>query len=315
MSIARQLIDLPTVVKNTRDMGRIIVGYGQSLHLLRRVRPDIVFAKGGYVCLPLGLAARSLRIPIVIHDSDTRPGLTNTVLSRFAVRIATGSPLENYTYPVERSVYTGVPIDAEFHPVTAKEQRSAKSLLKVAVDKPLIVAVGGGLGARSINDGVIHNLKSLLDLGVSIYHVTGKGNFDDVTNKALQHEDYTVVPFVYQNMHQLLAAADIVVTRASATFLQELAALKKPVIVVPAKHLADQNKNAIVYKKAAAAIVLDDDTFAKTDNLSTTVEKLLDDQEATQAMASRLHAFAMPHAAADVAQLIVDAYTDNKGRS
>ena len=154
--LVRQLLDIPTVVRNLRDIAYIVIGFVQSFVLLLRFKPDVVFAKGGYVCLPLGYAAKLLRIPLVIHDSDARPGLTNKLLGRFAQAIATGSPLENYNYPAERSSYTGVPIDPAFHPFTEAEQRAARDTIGIVdIDKPLIVVTGGGLGAESINTGLV----------------------------------------------------------------------------------------------------------------------------------------------------------------
>ena len=310
VSVARQLLDLPTVAKNIRDTGHFVTGYSQSLRLIHQLRPDIVFAKGGYVCLPIGLAAKTLGIPLVIHDSDTKPGLTNRVLARFAKRIATGSPLENYDYPRDRSFYAGVPIDPAFHPYTDTMQREAKETVSADPSRPLIVVVGGGLGAKSINDALVHEAAAITSLGVGVYHVAGEAHYDHVADKVKQISGYQVVPFVYQNMAQVLGAADIVISRASATFLQELAALKKPVIIVPARQLADQNKNAAVYKKADAAVVLSDTDITKNPAIITeAVSRLLKHPKDTSAMASRLHQFAMPSAATTVAQMIRDEYT------
>ena len=149
----KQMIDIPTVAKNLRDIALIGVGFVQSFVLLRRFRPDVVFAKGGYVCLPLGYAAKVLGIPLVIHDSDARPGLTNKLLSRHAQAIATGSPLDNYPYPTEKTTYTGVPIDPAFHPFTEQEQRQAKHEIGIVdLDKPLVVVTGGGGGGPTCDD-------------------------------------------------------------------------------------------------------------------------------------------------------------------
>src|SRR6266496_2697962 len=109
VSVFRQLADLPTLLRNTRDFFVTLAGMCQSFWLLARFRPDVVFTKGGFVCVPLGLAAKWLRIPIVIHDSDSYPGLANRILSRWANAIATGSPVEHYPYPHEKTHYTGIP--------------------------------------------------------------------------------------------------------------------------------------------------------------------------------------------------------------
>jgi UDP-N-acetylglucosamine--N-acetylmuramyl-(pentapeptide) pyrophosphoryl-undecaprenol N-acetylglucosamine transferase len=310
----RQLLDVPTVVKNIRDIALIGIGFFQSLLILRRFRPDVVFAKGGYVCLPLGYAAKVLGIPLVIHDSDTRPGLTNRLLSRFATHIATGSPLENYNYPAERSSYTGVPIDPGFHPFTRAEQRNAKQEIGIIdLDKPLLVITGGGLGAKSINTGVMKIAKQLLDDGFALYHVTGKNHYEAVKSTAVEHPDYHIVSFVYKDMATVLGAADIVISRGSATFLQELAALAKPTVIVPAEHLGDQIKNAVVYDKAQAAYVLTDSEVREGKALYEIIHAWQNDPAAAQAMTTRFHEFARQDAGFEVATQIALAHRFMQG--
>lgn len=309
----KQLLDLPTVFKNLRDIVFIGGGFVQSIIMLQRFRPDVVFAKGGYVCLPLGYAAKVLNIPLVIHDSDARPGLTNRLLSRFATAIATGSPLENYTYPADKSTYTGVPIDDTFHPFSKEEQQRAKQAIGVVdLDKPLVVVTGGGLGAESINTAISTIAEALIADGFALYHVTGKKHFKTVKASAYEHPDYHVTAFVYKDMATVLGAADIVVSRGSATFLQELAALAKPTIIVPAAHLGDQMRNAETYKAARAAIIVDDRNVRDGETLYQVIVKLHDDPAGAKAMASRFFAFARSNAALDVAQLIVRANKDTQ---
>jgi UDP-N-acetylglucosamine--N-acetylmuramyl-(pentapeptide) pyrophosphoryl-undecaprenol N-acetylglucosamine transferase len=315
VSLARQLMDMPTVFHNVIDSGKVAVGFFQSVWILLTFRPQVVFAKGGYVCLPLGLATRLFRIPLVIHDSDTRPGLTNRVLARFATRIATGSPLENYPYNPAISSYVGVPINPDFHPFSEEEQGSAKNELELVDPKrPLLVVTGGGLGSKSINDAIVTIVDDLIDAGLEVYHVTGKKHFKEVESSALNHPLYHYVPFVYSDMARVLGAADVVISRGSATFLQELAALKKPTIIIPAKHLGDQVKNAEVYRDADAAVVLHDDDLKRPQLLTEQILKLINDPEAAQLMAERLYGFARPDAALDTAQLIVEAVGHGKAQ-
>lgn len=305
----KQLVDLPTVAKNVRDVALIGTGFIQSLVLLRRFRPDVVFAKGGYVCLPIGYAAWLLRIPLVIHDSDARPGLTNKLLSRHAQAIATGSPLENYPYPAEITTYTGVPIDPAFRPYTEAEVRAAKHAIGIVdLDKPLVVVTGGGLGAESINTGIVTIADRLLADGYAIYHVTGKKHFERVKAAAPEHAAYHIVEFVYKDMATVLGAADVVVSRGSATFLQELAALAKPTVIIPAAHLGDQMKNAVSYRKANAALVLDDTEAAEGEALYEAIKHCIDNPKETAQMTERFHAFARDDAALEVAKIIVDAF-------
>ncbi len=292
---------------NFKDIFKIMAGFFESLALLRRFKPDVVFTKGGFVCLPVGLAAHLLNIPLVIHDSDTRPGLTNRFLSKWAKVIATGSPLSNYNYPASKSHYIGVPISPLFKPKTAAEQASAKKQLGFNPDKLLVVAVGGGLGAESINNAMGKAAKSLYDQGISAFVVAGKQHFQATLQTVPRHKSYKIVPFVYERMDQVLGAADIVVTRGSATFLQELAGLAKAVIIVPAHQLSDQIKNAKVFHGANAAIVVDNDGIVKDDRLEQAILTLADDPILRKELGRRLHSFAKPNAARDLARLIMTA--------
>ncbi|MDB5165450.1 MAG: UDP-N-acetylglucosamine--N-acetylmuramyl-(pentapeptide) pyrophosphoryl-undecaprenol [Candidatus Saccharibacteria bacterium] len=307
LSVWQHLTSWHVVKGNVSDVAKIIIGFFQSLGLIIRFWPDVVFAKGGYVCLPLGLAAWILRRPLVIHDSDTRPGLTNRVLARFATKIATGSPLENYPYDPAKSTYVGVPIDDTFRPVSTKQQREYKQELGVDPDKKLVVAMGGGLGAVSINDAMAIVATELRDDDVVVYNITGKKNIDRATEKAVGIDNYIATPFVYEGMHKVLGAADIVVSRASATFLQELAGLKKVVIAVPARQLGDQLKNAHAFAAAGAVVSLSDTDIETPDILKEVIQDLLSNAQKRETLAEALHEFARPDAAASTAKLILSA--------
>ena len=309
------LKDVKTIALNVRDLLFIAFGFFQSIWLLISHRPDVVFAKGGYVCLPLGLAAALLRIPLVIHDSDVRPGLTNKVLARFAHKIGTGSPVENYNYDPAKAVYVGVPVRDDFQPFTQEQITAARyEIGMVDIQAPLVVVTGGGLGAKSINDAMVRSGKMLIDAGIHIYHITGKKHYDDVLASAPAHPHYIVVPFVYKDMHAILGAADVVVTRASATFIQELAALAKPSVIIPAAHLGDQVKNAVLYDEAKAALVMSDAAIADGTRLGASLVSLVKSPEVREKMSRTLHAFAKPQAARDVAHMIQSANVNMGGK-
>jgi UDP-N-acetylglucosamine--N-acetylmuramyl-(pentapeptide) pyrophosphoryl-undecaprenol N-acetylglucosamine transferase len=307
----QHIAHLSIVWSNITDLVKIIIGFFQSLVLIIRFWPDVVFAKGGYVCLPLGIAAWLLRRPLVIHDSDTRPGLTNRVLARFATKIATGSPLENYPYDKKKSSYVGVPIDTAFKPVNQTTQDEYKKSLGVDAGNILIVAMGGGLGSLTINDAMSMVAHQLRDKDVVVYNITGKKYFERAKERSEELSNYIPVSFVYENMHQVLGAADIVVSRASATFLQELAGLKKVVIAVPARQLGDQQMNARVFEAAGAVITLSDKDIENPNVLTETIDDLLANKQKREHLAHNLHSFARPQAAADTAKLIVSA---NRGK-
>jgi UDP-N-acetylglucosamine--N-acetylmuramyl-(pentapeptide) pyrophosphoryl-undecaprenol N-acetylglucosamine transferase len=309
LTVLQQLMWPSLMLQNFGDVFKVAAGFLQSFFKLIFWRPDVVFTKGGYVCLPVGLAARILHIPLVIHDSDAHPGLTNRILSRWATAIATGAPLEYYPYPVGKTKYIGIPIAQEFSPYTAAEQLDAKKEWGVAVDRPLIVVTGGGLGATRINEVVAETLRSLQRLG-SVVLVAGAGTYD--TLRALlpaDDEHFQLYPYV-TNMHTLLGAADVVVARAGATTILELVALQKPTILIPNGKLTGghQLKNAAVYEQADAVIVLDENKL--DDNkalLAKAIARLLDEPAETKKMARRFGAFSKPDAAKDMAAMILRA--------
>lgn len=304
-----QHFTVPGVVwGNVRDIAYIIVGFWQSVGLLIAHRPDVLFAKGGFVCLPLGIAAWLLRVPIVIHDSDTRAGLTNRVLARFATTIATGFPLDNYRYDLKRTHYIGVPIGDKFQPVDEATQAQLKEKLGFDADKKLVVATGGGLGAVSINKAMARVAPTLAEHNTALYVIAGKQHFDEMKSLVTESSLCKVVPFVYENMHEVLGAADVVVARGSATFMQELAGLEKAVVMVPAKMLGDQLKNAKLFSAAGAAEVVEDsDTLGEGDNFAQLLVELVSDASRRQQLAQYLHGFAKPSAARDLAELIISA--------
>ena len=297
-------LEHPSIIaQNIWDIFRIGVGTIQSLWLLWRWRPDAIFAKGGYVCLPVGWAARVLRVPLVIHDSDARPGLTSRLLAPYASAIATGFPTENYSYDSSKTHYVGVPVRADFAQPDENKRRATRASLGILDDEMLVVSFGGGLGSRVINDAMIHAFP--LDRTKAVI-VAGAEHEDATRLAAVDISTITVYGFVTDEMSGLLNAADIVVCRASATSLQELAGLAKVVIAVPARQLSDQGKNAAVYASANAVVVLSDDDL-EAGKLGKTLEDLREQPDARIKLASALRSFAKPNAARDTAQLLIDA--------
>jgi UDP-N-acetylglucosamine--N-acetylmuramyl-(pentapeptide) pyrophosphoryl-undecaprenol N-acetylglucosamine transferase len=295
--------------KNFVDLFKITGGFFQSVWKLLWWRPDVIFTKGGYVCLPVGMAARVLGIPLVIHDSDAHPGLTNRILSRWATKIATGAPLEYYHYPKDRSHYIGIPINEAFQPMSKDEQGSAKRKWGVDPNKPLLVVTGGGLGAKRLNDVTIDVIDKLQKIA-SVILVAGATQYDALRER-IPEDTHTLKIYKFvSTMHELLGAADVVVTRAGATTILELAALQKPTILVPNAALTGghQLKNAAVYEEAQVAIVLDEDEIiAKPDLLVRAVAGYLNDPKTTKTMTQRFGIFAKPDAAKDMATLILSA--------
>lgn len=295
--------------QNAKDVFKVAGGFFQSFWKLLFWRPDVVFTKGGFVCLPVGMAAKALGIPLVIHDSDAHPGLTNRILAKWATFIATGAPLEYYSYPADRTKYVGIPVNEAFRVLTKAEQRAAKKKWGVDPEKPLLVVTGGGLGAKRLNNTTLEVLNKLQRLA-SVILVSGAGHYEEV--RAQHPKDtktFQLHPFI-STMHELLGASDVVVTRAGATTILELAALHKPTILVPNAALTGghQLKNAAVYEEAQVAIVLDEDEMVENpDLLVNAVRAYLSDPKTTKTMAERFGNFAKPNAAKDMAALILKA--------
>lgn len=308
LTVLRQLLWPSLVLKNIRDAFLVVVGFFQSFFKLIVWRPNVVFAKGGYVCLPVGVAAHLLRIPLVIHDSDAHPGLTNRILSKWANAIATGAPLKYYSYPPAKTHYVGIPISSDFHQFSQQEQSDAKRTWKIDTNQPLIVVTGGGLGATRINDTIVKLLPILLNKA-SVVLISGEGQFKELRVVLPKNDEhFQLYSFVSKGMSTLLGAADLVVARAGATTILELAALAKPTILIPNAKLTGghQVKNAEVYAKDKAVVLVDEDKIIDDPKLlNQAIDDLLSQPQKSLAMAKRFHKFARPQAAKEMAEIVL----------
>lgn len=302
----RQLLWPSVVLPNIRDGFRFGVGFLQSLTKLIFWRPDVVFTKGGFVCLPVGLAARILRIPLVIHDSDAHPGLTNRILAKWATTIATGAPLKHYSYPSDRSHYVGIPVGNTFKPFTPAQKIAARKVWGIESTKPLIVITGGGLGAQRINHAIIA-AKDELKLFATIVLISGAAQYDELRAKIGENtNDFQLHGFV-TDMVTLLGAADGVVARAGATTILELAGLGMPTILIPNAQLTGghQVKNARVYEEQNAVIVVDEAELSlRPEVLVEKMSALVQDKNLSSQLSASFLSFAKPNAAKDMASLI-----------
>ena len=302
------------VLKNIRDFFKNIFGFFQSFFRLVFNRPDVIFFKGGYVCLPVGLAAKLLRIPYVIHDSDAVPGLTNRLLAKKAAKIATGMPLEYYSYPAEKAEWTGIPINDEFHPVTEAKQRKYKKELGFSENKPLLVVTGGSLGAYTINAAIREILPELLK-SMSVMLVAGRERYPEMMDLK-EYEDweegelktnFRMIKFSSE-MYKLFGAADVVVSRAGASTMTELSSMAKAVIMVPNAKLPGfhQVKNAKAYEKAEAVVVVEDGAMVKKPTLLLdAIKTLMRCPKKREEMSQNLRAFVKDDAAERLANTII----------
>lgn len=306
LSIVQHLITPSIVLLNMRDIVLIATGFLQTLVRLVLWRPDVVFAKGGFVCLPVGYAAWLLGIPLVLHDSDVVPGLTNRLLAKKATFIATGAPLSNYPYDRTITSYVGIPIAREFTPHTIDAQRRAKKALGFSDTRPLTVVIGGGLGAKSLNDAIAAQYETLLK-STNIFLLSGKAQYAELVRKLPDDTSHIQVhEFVSGGIAGILGAADIVVSRAGATALLELAALEKPTIVVPSSNLTWQVKHAQMFADQGAVLCLDELKFLAGDysELIGAIDDVLANSSVQKRLSGSIAKMAMPDAAAHVADMI-----------
>lgn len=304
-------LHLPTLFYNVRDILFLFFGLIQSIYLIIRLQPDVVFCKGGFVCIPVGVTAHLFGKRLIIHDSDTRPGLTNRVLSRWASTIATGMPAEFYPYSPSKMRYIGMPVDRAYRPQTVKEQLNQKQQLGFTSAQPILLVTGGGNGAESLNQKISDGVGELLSSGWGIIHVAGQGKSQKLLKQReelpeKQQKNWRIEEFVA--MVPRILAADVIISRTSASTLQECANSQKVVIGVPSPHLDDQIKNAD-YFASHDAIIYIDETQTTAHELVGAVTKIYASKSEAQRVAKNLYkSFAKPLAAQELAKIIISGH-------
>lgn len=309
----KQLLDVPTVYKNLRDMVWVVVGLWQSFWLLRSLKPQVIFVKGGFVGVPVGLAAALLRIPYVTHDSDVIPGLANRVIARWATAHAVALPEELYHYPIDKTVTVGVPVSSEYVPVTSALQEEYRRHLGLQAYKQVVLVTGGGNGARRLNELVIENASFLLKRfpGLAIVHLSGRSLENETKAayaKALTPEQVSRVSvkgFVH-DLHMYSGAADVIIARGSATNLAEFAIQSKPCLVIPASQLIWTVKNSETLAKAGAVMSLNEDQASQELRLANTLASLLENPGKMRELGKKLQSYARPGAAKHLAKLLIE---------
>ncbi len=312
----KQLLDVVTTLTNIRDVLYVLIGIFQSWRLLRRLRPDVIFIRGGFMGVPVGLAAGWLHIPYVTHDSDAIPGLASRIIARRATKHAVALPPEVYPYPADKTVMTGIPLRAEFVPVTAALQQRYRTAIDIPAKARMLFVVGGGLGAQRINQAVAEAVPHLLHQFRNLYVVHAVGRAHEAAMQACYQQDLTETEqgrvHVYgylEDVYRYSGAADIIITRAGATNLAEFAVQGRACIVVPSPFLAGghQLKNAQYLEAQAAAVVLDEaDMLADPNRLAKQVSTLLHDDALCQKLEKNLGAFAKPRASQELAKLVLE---------
>lgn len=239
-------------LKNFSDPFRVVKGCHEASVLLKTLAPDIIFSKGGFVTVPVVLAAKKHKIPTIIHESDMTPGLANKICIPAATKVCCNFPETLNHLPKEKAVLTGSPIRRElFQGVKQK----GLEYCNFNDQKPILLIIGGSLGSQIINDAIRENLTAILK-DFHVIHICGKGK----VNESLLHiEGYKQFEYVKKELSSLLAASDIIISRAGANAICEILALRKPNILIPLSANAsrgDQILNSASYENAGYSYVL-----------------------------------------------------------
>ena len=266
----RRYIDL----KNISDPFKVIKGLHEARVLLKQIKPDVVFSKGGFVSVPVVVAAKSRKIPCVIHESDMTPGLANKLCIPCASRVCTNFPETMQHLPAQKAVLTGSPIREElFH--GSKEK--GLSFCGFDSNKPVILIIGGSLGAAAVNTAVRNILPTLLK-EFQVIHLCGKDKIDPALNGT---KGYVQFEYIKEELSDLMASADIMISRAGANAICEILALRKPNILIPLSAQAsrgDQILNAASFEKAGYSIVIQEDDMTD-DKLLNAVHQAYENRE------------------------------------
>ena len=291
------------------DLLKFPLGVLQSLWYLWVYMPDVIFSKGGYASVPVVLAARIYAIPVVIHESDTVPGLANKFLGSIASRVAINFERARMYFPQKKVFVAGLPVRQD---IVKGDSEKARQTLSLEKDKPVLLVLGGSQGADFINEKIVSFLGKITKK-FQIIHQTGRNNFEKTVYLAGQagfsggEKGYFPVAFIGEEMKDYLAVADVVLARSSATHIAEIAACRKALIVVPGPFSANNHQyiNARELASSEAAIVIEESNL--TENIFFNfLDKLSSDKEYAQKMANNLAAFYHPQAAEILAKEVMN---------
>ena len=246
-------------IKNFSDPFKVLKGYAQASKLLKQLKPDIVFSKGGFVSVPVVLAAKRRKIPCIIHESDMTPGLANKLAIPSATKICCNFPETLKYLPEGKAFLTGSPIREELF---SGDKNTGLSFCGFTSKKPVILIIGGSLGAVAINNAVRESLDELLE-HFQIIHLCGKGKLDETLKNK---QGYLQFEYIKNELRDLFACADLVISRAGANAICELLALRKPNILIPLSAAAsrgDQILNANSFEKQGYSYVLKEEELTK----------------------------------------------------
>ncbi len=251
-------------IQNFTDPFRVIKGLGEAKKLVKILNPDVIFSKGGFVSVPVVLAGKSRHVPTIIHESDMTPGLANKLSIPSATKVCCNFPETLTHLPEGKAILTGSPIRQE---LLSGDKYKAKEFLKFTSDKPVVMVVGGSLGSVAVNEAVRGVLPELLET-FQVIHLCGKGKIDESLKNL---EGYAQFEYVKEELKDLFALTDIVISRAGANAICELLALHKPNLLIPLSVNAsrgDQILNARSFERQGYSIVLEEESLTKEELLN-----------------------------------------------
>lgn len=255
--------------KNFSDPFQVLKGFSEASRLMKELKPDVLFSKGGFVSVPVVLAARRHHIPAIIHESDMTPGLANKICIPASTKVCCNFPETLNYLPKEKAVLTGSPIRQE---LLKGERMNALNFTGLSANKPVILVMGGSLGAAAVNDAIRNILPELLK-EFQVIHLCGKGKVDPT----LTHlNGYVQYDYIKGELKDLFALANIVVSRAGANAICELLALRKPSLLIPLSANAsrgDQILNARSFERQGFSMVLEEEEITD-EKLLATVKQL-----------------------------------------
>lgn len=250
--------------KNFSDPFQVVKGYFQAKKLLKKLKPNIVFSKGGFVSVPVVMAAKKCKIPCIIHESDITPGLANKLAIPSATKVCANFPETLNYLPKEKAVLTGSPIRKELF---TGNKIKGLDFCGFTANKPVLLVIGGSTGAASVNNAIRDLLPTLLQQ-FQVIHLCGKGKTDESFHG---REGYVQFEYINKELKDLFAAADVIVSRAGANAICELLALKKPNILIPLSAAAsrgDQILNAESFERQGFSYVLKEEDVTNETLLS-----------------------------------------------
>lgn len=292
--------------ENVKTVTRFLKGVAKSKKYLKEFKPDVVIGTGGYVCGPVVYAASNLKIPTVIHEQNSLPGITNKFLARYVDKVAICFEDAKKYFPDHKIVLTGNPRASE---VLGQDKEKGRQSLGLQGNKKTVLIFGGSRGARAINDAVLQMIPLLKDKPYQVVYVTGEVHYEKVMAEVntLKDPSHVIIkPFIH-NMPEVLSGVDLIVSRAGATSLAEITALGLPSILIPSPYVTanHQEKNARSLSDHHAAIMLRE-VELNGERLLSEIDEILLNEMTLSTMKKASKELGIPDAASRLYQVMKD---------